>query len=72
MRTVADLKVTGRNKEGEEPVAIGEAIRAVFVPVGDTVSSRGLAKGKRPVLLRRVAIVAGAWRLLKCSLRSEL
>ena len=31
VRTVADLKVTGRNKEGEEPVAaIGEAIRAVF------------------------------------------
>ena len=37
------------------------------VPVGDTVGSRGVAKGERPVLLRRVAIVAGAWRLLQCS-----
>ena len=26
VRTVADLKVTGRNKEGEEPLTFGESI----------------------------------------------
>ena len=30
VRTVADLKVTGRNKEGEEPLTFGESIHAVF------------------------------------------
>ena len=28
VRTVADLKVTGRNKEGEEPLTFGESILA--------------------------------------------
>ena len=35
VRTVADLKVTGRNKEGEEPLTFGESIHAVFAEHSD-------------------------------------
>ena len=35
------------------------------VPEGDTEGSLGAASGERPVLWR-LAIVAGAWRLLQC------
>ena len=41
-RTVANLKVTGRNEEGKEPVTIGEAIRAVFADCSEAGSTGGL------------------------------
>ena len=39
--------------------------RLEIVPEGDTVSWLGALSGERPVLWR-LAIVAGAWRLLQC------
>ena len=42
VRTVADLKVTGRNKEGEEPLTSGEPIHAAFAEHSDAGSTGSL------------------------------
>ena len=51
VRTVADLKVTGRNKEGEEPLTFGESIHAVFAEHSDAGSS-GSLEPTDPIVLR--------------------
>ena len=51
VRTVADLKVTGRNKEGEEPLTFGESIHAVFAEHSDA-GSTGSLELTDPIVLR--------------------
>ena len=51
VRTVADLKVTGRNKEGEEPLTFGESIHAVFAEHSDA-GSTGSLEPTDPIVLR--------------------
>ena len=51
VRTVADLKVTGRNKEGEEPLTFGESILAVFAEHSDA-GSTGSLELTDPIVLR--------------------
>ena len=53
-RTVALLKVTGRNKEGEEPKSIGETILAVFADCSEAGSAGGL-ESTDPNVLRALA-----------------
>ena len=50
-RTVAILKLTGRNEEGDEPRTIGEAIHAVFADCSEA-GSDGDLEDTDPVVLR--------------------
>ena len=50
-RTVAILKLTGRNEEGNEPRTIGEAIHAVFADCSEA-GSNGDLEDTDPVVLR--------------------
>ena len=54
VRTVADLKVTGRNSEGEEPLAIGESIYAVFAEHSEA-GDDGSLETTDPVVLRALS-----------------
>ena len=51
MRTVAILKLTGRNEEGKEPRTLGEAIRAVFADCS-VAGSDGELEDTDPVVLQ--------------------
>ena len=59
VRTVADLKVTGRNKEGKEPKSIGETILAVFADCSEAGSAGGLDSTHSVVLLGRGSAPGG-------------
>ena len=50
-RTVAILKLTGRNEEKDEPRTIGEAIHAVFADCSEA-GSDGDLEDTDPVVLR--------------------
>ena len=50
-RTVAILKLTGRNEEGSEPRTIGEAIHAVFADCSEA-GSNGDLEETDPVVLQ--------------------
>ena len=50
-RTVALLKVTGRNKEGKEPKSTGETILAVFADCSEAGSNADLEETDPVVLL---------------------